>query len=146
MSDIKALANAKRVKKVHLDIEGEDYTFSLVVPVGLEAIDMRQETSRLFRRMEELDGLRESFADRPMDDQEVQLVAGKAEEVEREVITFSVKWLSKTCSQCIDMREEEVANILRMAGNVNNPLIQALLELALATNRPSEEGLGDLPF
>ena len=146
MSDIKALANAKRVKKVDVEIEGEDYTFSLIVPVGLEAIEMRQETARLFRRMEELDGLRDSYADRPMDDYEVQLVSEKAEEVERQVTVFAVKWLAKTCSQCIDMREEEVANILRMAGNVNNPLIQALLELAIATNSPTEGGLGDLPF
>ena len=146
MNDIKALAHARRMKEVDVEIEGEAYTFSLIVPVGLEAIEMRQETARLFRRIEELDGLRDSYADRPMDDYEVQLVSEKAEEVERQVIVFAVKWLAKTCSQCIDMREEEVANILRMAGNTNNPLIQALLELAIATNSPSEEGLGDLPF
>ena len=136
MSDLTALANAKRVKTVEVEIDGEDYTFSLIVPVFMKAVELREEAGKLFRLLAELDNLREAFGDKVMDEHETKVVADKAREV---------KWLRETCTECANMSDDQVANVLRMAGN-NSPLVAALMELAIATNSPAVEGLGDLPF
>ena len=128
-----------------MEIEGETFTFSLVVPVFMKAVEMREEAGKLFRVLAELDSLKEAYADQVVDEHEAKLVSNKANEVEVAVLRFTVKWLKETCSQCTDMTEEHVANILRMAGN-DSPLVAALMELAVATNNPAVEGLGDLPF
>ena len=148
MSDIEALANAKRIKHVKAEVEDQTYVFTLTVPVGLDAVDFRNETMDVFRLMREADSLRESLEpDRVYepDAPEVTVVREKVDEVERAVLTYSIRWLRRTCTQCEDMDEEGIANILRLTGE-KGPLVAALLETATATRDPAQEGLGDIPF
>lgn len=174
MSDIKALARAKRLRRVQVEVDGETYDFNFVVPVFKQALALREDVSHVVGKLEELDGLRKSFDLVPPDRDEyendasyadamdvfnagaakalkdnpeaVQLIADKNDEVEKAVLDFNVEWLPKVCTDMKDMDEEEVANVVRLTGGNANPLTTELINLVTAHAFPTQEGLGDLPF
>ena len=166
------LAKAARVKRVtFVDAFGDEHTAHLRVPVGLEAVDYLRAVQSVFEAHSELfslmQGLRLVPPDRSdydtegeyqhrlakveareqslADDEQNQLQAA-AERASEVDARFVLEWLPRLCEELAGKTDDDVANVVRLSGGPNGPMVQALKDMPGNMGAADLDDLHALPF
>ena len=170
--DLKALARKNRVQKVCFEVAGEEYRLSFIVPVFLQALNFQEDYSTVVEKTLHVATVykdlqlampnREDAVDdkhyEQMQEEHIEHITSMSEDdkeqyvaclkhYNRAILEFAVKWLPKVCEDFAGLSEDEIAAVVKQAGEgVGNPLIEGLARLNGNVESPNNEELDDLPF
>ena len=167
------MAAAKRVKTITIqDVDGNDVQVAMKVPVGLDAVEYVRDIRGIFRtanavrqRRKDLGidvrprsdfDLDEAYtqhlasavqAEQDLHEDDKQALLDLEDEGADTVRVFVMRWLPRLCDDLAQLDEDGLANVVKLTGGSNGPLVEGLMDMVTATaDATSDEGLDDLPF